>query len=89
MVRTWATARSTAEESGGEHPLRDPPERHARDGACSARPRGLVTLSDSDELPLRFIAGADVMSSVEQNLAAIQEQIDANRELSASLSYDS
>jgi NAD(P)-dependent dehydrogenase (short-subunit alcohol dehydrogenase family) len=51
--------------------------------------QALVTLSDSDELPLRFIAGADVMSSVEQNLATIQEQIDANRELSASLSYES
>jgi NAD(P)-dependent dehydrogenase (short-subunit alcohol dehydrogenase family) len=51
--------------------------------------QALVTLSDSDELPLRFIAGADVMVSVEQNLATIQEQIAANRELSASLSYDS
>lgn len=48
----------------------------------------LVTLSDSNELPLRFIAGADAMAGVEQNLATIQSQIDANRDLSASLSYD-
>jgi NAD(P)-dependent dehydrogenase (short-subunit alcohol dehydrogenase family) len=48
----------------------------------------LVTLSDSDELPLRFIAGADAMDGVEQNLATIQGQIDANRALSESLSYD-
>ena len=48
----------------------------------------LVTLSDSDELPLRFVAGADAMGGVEQNLATIQGQIDATRELSASLSYD-
>jgi NAD(P)-dependent dehydrogenase (short-subunit alcohol dehydrogenase family) len=48
----------------------------------------LVTLSDSDELPLRFIAGADAMGGVEQNLATIQGQIDATRELSASLSFD-
>jgi len=48
----------------------------------------LVTLSDSDELPLRFVAGADVMSGVEQNLAAIQGQIDAHRALSASLAFD-
>lgn len=48
----------------------------------------LVTLSDSGELPRRFLAGADVMAGVEQNLAAIQGQIDAHRELSASLSYD-
>jgi NAD(P)-dependent dehydrogenase (short-subunit alcohol dehydrogenase family) len=50
--------------------------------------RALVTLSDSGQLPLRFIAGADAMASVEQNLATIQGQIDAHRDLSASLSYD-
>ena len=48
----------------------------------------LVTLSDSDELPLRFLAGADVMADVEQNLAVIQGQIDAHRDLSASLNYE-
>ncbi|MFE4726815.1 SDR family oxidoreductase [Microbacterium sp. NPDC056736] len=48
----------------------------------------LVTLSDSDELPLRFLAGADVMESVEKNLATIQGQIDAHRDLSASLAFD-
>ena len=51
--------------------------------------QALVTLSDSDEFPRRFIAGADAMAGVEQNLAAIQHQIDASRDLSASLSYDS
>jgi NAD(P)-dependent dehydrogenase (short-subunit alcohol dehydrogenase family) len=49
----------------------------------------LVTLSDSGEVPLRFIAGADGMEGEENNLATIQSQIDASRELSASLSYDS
>jgi NAD(P)-dependent dehydrogenase (short-subunit alcohol dehydrogenase family) len=48
----------------------------------------LVTLSDSDKLPLRFVAGADAMGGVEQNLDTIRGQIDANRTLSASLSYD-
>jgi len=48
----------------------------------------LVTLSDSGDLPLRFLAGADVMASEEQNLATIQGQIDAHRDLSASLAYD-
>ena len=48
----------------------------------------LVTLSDSDRLPLRFVAGADAMGGVEQNLATIQSQIDTTRELSASLSVD-
>jgi NAD(P)-dependent dehydrogenase (short-subunit alcohol dehydrogenase family) len=50
--------------------------------------RAIVTLSDSDELPLRFLAGADVMENVEKNLATIQAQIDAHRDLSASLSLD-
>ncbi|MBM6578548.1 SDR family oxidoreductase [Microvirga sp. BT689] len=48
----------------------------------------LVTLSDSGELPLRFVAGADAMAGVEANLTAIQGQIDAHRALSASLAFD-
>jgi NAD(P)-dependent dehydrogenase (short-subunit alcohol dehydrogenase family) len=48
----------------------------------------IVTLSDSAELPLRFIAGADAMAGVEDNLKAIQAQIDAHRSLSASLVFD-
>ena len=48
----------------------------------------LVTLSDSGSLPLRFVAGADVMAGVEQNLATIQAQIDTHRDLSAALAYD-
>ncbi|MEP7765206.1 SDR family NAD(P)-dependent oxidoreductase [Sanguibacter sp. 25GB23B1] len=51
--------------------------------------QALVTLSASGDLPLRFLAGADVMGGVEQNLATIQGQIDAHRELSTSLTYDS
>jgi len=48
----------------------------------------LVTLSDSGELPLRFVAGADAMAAVEANLRTLQAQIDAHRELSASLVID-
>jgi NAD(P)-dependent dehydrogenase (short-subunit alcohol dehydrogenase family) len=48
----------------------------------------IVTLSDSAELPLRFIAGADAMAGVEDNLKTIQAQIDAHRSLSASLVFD-
>ncbi len=48
----------------------------------------LVTLSDSGELPLRFVAGADAMAAVEANLKTIQGQIDAHRDLSASLAFD-
>jgi NAD(P)-dependent dehydrogenase (short-subunit alcohol dehydrogenase family) len=48
----------------------------------------LVALSESDKLPLRFVAGADAMAAVEDNLAAIRDQIAANRGLSASLAYE-
>ncbi|MGG7101513.1 SDR family oxidoreductase [Rhodococcus sp. 24CO] len=51
--------------------------------------RALVTLSDSEKLPRRFVAGADAISGVEQNLVVISGQLDANRDLSESLSYDS
>jgi NAD(P)-dependent dehydrogenase (short-subunit alcohol dehydrogenase family) len=47
----------------------------------------IITLSASGELPLRFVAGADAMAGVEQNLDTIRAQIDAHRDLSASLSY--
>jgi len=48
----------------------------------------LVTLSDGGKLPGRFIAGADAMVGIEEKQATVQQQIDANRELSASLSYE-
>jgi NAD(P)-dependent dehydrogenase (short-subunit alcohol dehydrogenase family) len=48
----------------------------------------LVTLSDSGDLPLRFVAGVDAMAAVEANLKAIQGQIDVHRDLSASLAFD-
>ncbi|GAF47008.1 SDR family NAD(P)-dependent oxidoreductase [Rhodococcus wratislaviensis] len=48
----------------------------------------IVTLSDSGEPPLRFVAGADAVGGVEQHLAEIQGQLDANRSLSSSLAYE-
>ena len=48
----------------------------------------LVTLSDGGSLPARFIAGADAMGFIEEKQAAVQQQIDANRPLSAALSHD-
>jgi NAD(P)-dependent dehydrogenase (short-subunit alcohol dehydrogenase family) len=48
----------------------------------------IVTLSDGESLPARFIAGADAVTFIEQKQAAVQQQIEANRDLSASLSFD-
>jgi NAD(P)-dependent dehydrogenase (short-subunit alcohol dehydrogenase family) len=50
--------------------------------------QALVTLSDSDELPLRFLAGTDVISGLEQKIATLQAQIEAHRDLSSSLAFD-
>jgi NAD(P)-dependent dehydrogenase (short-subunit alcohol dehydrogenase family) len=48
----------------------------------------IVILSDSAELPTRFVAGADAMAAVEANLKTIQAQIDAHRDLSEPLTLD-
>jgi NAD(P)-dependent dehydrogenase (short-subunit alcohol dehydrogenase family) len=48
----------------------------------------LVSLSDSGEPPLRFVAGADAMEAVEAKLRTVQAQLDAHRDLSASLAFD-
>jgi NAD(P)-dependent dehydrogenase (short-subunit alcohol dehydrogenase family) len=45
----------------------------------------IIALSDSGDLPLRFVAGADAMAAVEAKLKTVQAEIDAHRELSASL----
>lgn len=50
--------------------------------------RALITLTDQDELPRRFLAGADAVGTAEQKIASLQQQIDAHRELSNSLAID-
>jgi NAD(P)-dependent dehydrogenase (short-subunit alcohol dehydrogenase family) len=47
----------------------------------------MISLSDSGELPLRFVAGADAMTAVEAKLQTIRAQMDAHRALSASLAF--
>ena len=48
----------------------------------------LVQLAGQDEPPLRFVAGADAIATVEQKAKDLLAQADAYRELSSSLSYD-
>jgi NAD(P)-dependent dehydrogenase (short-subunit alcohol dehydrogenase family) len=50
--------------------------------------RALITLVGQNELPRRFIAGADAVGIAEQKVAVLQQQIDAYRELSTSLAFD-
>ncbi|MFI5154052.1 MAG: SDR family oxidoreductase [Chitinophagales bacterium] len=47
--------------------------------------RALITISNEEKPPRRFIAGADAIKTAEQVVAALQQQIDAYRNLSISL----
>jgi hypothetical protein len=48
----------------------------------------LVHLVDRDEPPLRWVAGADAVTSVEEKARTLLAQVDAHRELSSSLAHD-
>jgi NAD(P)-dependent dehydrogenase (short-subunit alcohol dehydrogenase family) len=48
----------------------------------------LVQLASQDEPPLRWVAGADAIATVEQKAKALLAQADAYRELSSNLAHD-
>jgi NAD(P)-dependent dehydrogenase (short-subunit alcohol dehydrogenase family) len=48
----------------------------------------LVQLASSDEPPLRWVAGADAIATVEQKAKDLLAQVDAYRELSSNLAHD-
>jgi NAD(P)-dependent dehydrogenase (short-subunit alcohol dehydrogenase family) len=50
--------------------------------------RALVALAGLDSPPVRWVAGADAMAAVEAKVHDLLAQIDAHRELSASLAHD-
>jgi NAD(P)-dependent dehydrogenase (short-subunit alcohol dehydrogenase family) len=50
--------------------------------------QALVTIADERQPPSRFIAGADAIATAEQQIATLQQQIDAYRELSSSLAAE-
>jgi NAD(P)-dependent dehydrogenase (short-subunit alcohol dehydrogenase family) len=50
--------------------------------------RALVQLTDSDEPPLRWAAGADAVAAFEQKAQQLLAQADAHRDLSSSLAHD-
>ena len=49
--------------------------------------QALLTISNQEKPPRRFIAGADAIAGAEQVVATLQQQIDAYRELSSSLAF--
>jgi NAD(P)-dependent dehydrogenase (short-subunit alcohol dehydrogenase family) len=64
----------------------------AQNGQQSGDPaklaRALITISDQEPPPRRFIAGADAIATAEQKVADLKAQIDAHRDLSTSLDLD-
>jgi NAD(P)-dependent dehydrogenase (short-subunit alcohol dehydrogenase family) len=50
--------------------------------------RALIELADSDEPPLRWVAGEDAVEGVEQKARLLLAQVDAHRELSTSLAHE-
>lgn len=50
--------------------------------------RAIIKIAGEEKPPVRFIAGADAVAGTEQVIAALQQQLDAYRELSNSLAHD-
>jgi hypothetical protein len=48
----------------------------------------LVQLTSQNEPPVRFVAGADAVQTVEQKARTLLAQADAHRELSSNLAFD-
>jgi NAD(P)-dependent dehydrogenase (short-subunit alcohol dehydrogenase family) len=57
-------------------------------GSPAKLAQALITISSQEKPPRRFIAGADAVATAEQVATTLQQQTDANRELSCSLAYD-
>ena len=61
---------------------------HKHTGDPDKLAKALVTIAAEPQPPLRFIAGADAIASVEEKVAELNKQINAYRELSTSLAHD-
>jgi len=64
----------------------------AQNGLQSGDPaklaQALITIANEEQPPRRFIAGADAIATAEQTVATLQAQIDAYRELSTTMAFD-
>ncbi|RYF48680.1 MAG: short-chain dehydrogenase/reductase, partial [Cytophagaceae bacterium] len=49
--------------------------------------KALITIASEEKPPLRFLAGADAIATAEQVASTLQQQLNAYRDLSSSLSY--
>ena len=60
-----------------------------KQGGDSAKlAKALVTIAAEEPPPLRFVAGAEAVATVEQKARELLAQVDAHRDLSTSLAFD-
>src|SRR3954463_11029212 len=82
-----ATIADYAERNAAQHEFWD--GMNGKQGGDPAKlAQALLTITDLDQPPLRFIAGADAVAQAEEKLAERQAQIDAHRELSTTLAHE-
>jgi NAD(P)-dependent dehydrogenase (short-subunit alcohol dehydrogenase family) len=86
---------SYAEPSIDDYAERNAAQREAweaqngqQQGDAAKLAQALLTIADEEQPPRRFIAGADAIGTAEQQIATLQQQIDAFRDLSTSLALD-
>jgi hypothetical protein len=48
----------------------------------------LIKIASQNEPPKRWLAGADAINDAEKKITELQEQINANRDLSSSLAHN-
>lgn len=78
----------------GDYAERNPAQRAFWDGMNGKQAgdpvklaQAIVTITEMEQPPLRFIAGADAIAQAEEKLTERQQQIDAHRDLSTSLAF--
>ena len=83
-----------------DNPINDYDERRAElmefwkgaNGQQSGDPakpaQALITITNEQQPPLRFLAGADAIATAEQVVATLQQQTNAYRDLSSSLAFE-
>ena len=75
-----------------ERPAQTRPAWEAMSGKQGGDPaklaKALVTIVDQEQPPLRWVAGADAVETVEQKANDLLAQVDAYRSLSSSLAFD-
>jgi NAD(P)-dependent dehydrogenase (short-subunit alcohol dehydrogenase family) len=76
-----------AERNAAQHEFWDGMNGH-QGGDPAKLAQALLTITDEEQPPFRFIAGADALAQAEEKLAERQQQIDAFRDLSSSLALD-